>query len=67
MSTRNGNAAEIVAEASGRGWRVRRGGHGYVAKCPAECRCQVSIAASPGSMRYYHNVLASLRRCTAWH
>lgn len=67
MTCRNSTAEDIVAQARRQGWRVRKGGHGFRAQCPHECMCQVSIAKSPGSMRYFANVAAKLRRCTGWN
>lgn len=67
MTARNANVDNLLRECEARGWRVRRGGHGYVARCPADCRCQISIAKTPGGWRYLRNVVAELKRCRAWN
>lgn len=66
MAVRNREASDLVRQAEARGWRVRAGGHGTVLQCPAVCRCQVSVAHTPGGYRYVRNVTAILRRCHSW-
>ena len=49
----------------GLGWRVAKRKNHYQALCPGQCRCIVTVSATPSAQAALRKVRADINRCKA--
>ena len=63
LATPNETYESLLQEAEARGWRVLKRKRHFQALCPADCKCIVTVSATPSAQGALTKVRADINRC----
>ena len=59
----NQDYESLLREAEDRGWRVKKMKKHFLALCPCDCQCVVTVGSTPSDRRGIKNTRAKINRC----